>query len=52
MVPTAGIELLSLHELLIHSVGHSNIATTMRYAHLEKNQVAEKMKAVIDRFND
>jgi hypothetical protein len=24
----------------------------MRYAHLEKNQVAEKMKAVIDRFND
>lgn len=35
-----------------HILGHSNIATTMRYAHLEKNQVAEKMKAVIDRFND
>ncbi len=33
-------------------LGHSNIATTMKYAHLEKNQVAEKMKAVIDRFND
>jgi len=35
-----------------HILGHSNIATTMRYAHLEKNQVAEKMKVVIDRFND
>jgi len=35
-----------------HILGHSNIATTMRCAHLEKNQVAEKMKAVIDRFND
>lgn len=35
-----------------HILGHSNIATTMRYAHLEKTQVAERMKAVIDRFND
>jgi len=35
-----------------HILGHSNIATTMRYAHLEKNQVAEKMKVLIDRFND
>ena len=35
-----------------HILGHSNIAITMRYAHLEKNQVAEKKKAVIDRFND
>lgn len=35
-----------------HILEHSNIATTMCYAHLEKNQVAEKMKAVIDRFND
>ncbi|MCJ8320166.1 MAG: hypothetical protein MJK12_11075 [Colwellia sp.] len=25
---------------------YSNIATTMRYVHLEKNQVAEKMKAL------
>jgi len=35
-----------------HILGHTNIATTMRYAHLEQNKVAEKMKAVIDRFND
>ncbi|WP_373295198.1 tyrosine-type recombinase/integrase [Psychrosphaera saromensis] len=35
-----------------HVLGHSNIGTTMRYAHLEQTQVAEKMKAVIDRFND
>ncbi|WP_303046025.1 tyrosine-type recombinase/integrase [Thalassotalea sp. PP2-459] len=35
-----------------HILGYSNIATTMRYAHLEQNKVAEKMKAVIDRFND
>jgi hypothetical protein len=34
-----------------HIVGHSIIATTMRYAHLEKNLIADKMKAVIDRFN-
>ena len=37
-----------------HILGHSPASSvmTMRYAHLEKNQVAEKMKAVIDRFND
>ena len=35
-----------------HILGHTNIATTMRYAHLEQNKVAEKMKEVIDRFND
>lgn len=35
-----------------HILGHTNIATTMRYARLEQNKVAEKMKAVIYRFND
>ena len=35
-----------------HILGHTNIATTMRYAHLEQNKVAEKMKAVIDWLND
>ena len=35
-----------------HILGHTNIATTMRYAHLEQNKVAEKMRALIDRFND
>lgn len=35
-----------------HILGHSNIATIMRYTHLEKNQLDEKMKAVIDHFND
>jgi hypothetical protein len=35
-----------------HILGYSNIATSTRYAHLEKNQVAEQMKAVIDQFND
>jgi site-specific recombinase XerD len=35
-----------------HILGHSNIVTTMRYAHLEKSQMAEKMKVLIDRFND
>jgi hypothetical protein len=35
-----------------HILGHYDIATTIHFAHSEKNQVAEKAKAVIDRFND
>ncbi|MDQ7048950.1 MAG: site-specific integrase [Enterobacterales bacterium] len=32
-------------------LGHSNISTTMRYAHLENQQVALKMKQLINDFN-
>ncbi|WP_432280229.1 tyrosine-type recombinase/integrase [Thalassotalea castellviae] len=35
-----------------HILVLSNIASTLCYGHLEKNQVAEKMKAVIDQFNE
>ncbi len=33
-------------------MGHKNITTTTRYCHLLNSEVAEKMKAVIDRFNE
>jgi len=35
-----------------HILGHRNISTTMRYAHLENGQVAQKMKMVLDSYHD
>jgi len=35
-----------------HILGHRNISTTMRYAHLENGQVAQKMKMVLDNYHD
>lgn len=35
-----------------HILGHRNISTTMRYAHLENGQVAKKMKMLLDNYND
>ncbi len=33
-------------------LGHKNISTTMRYAHLENSQVANKMKNILDNFTE
>lgn len=33
-------------------LGHKNISTTMRYAHLENSQVANKMKILLDNYNE
>jgi site-specific recombinase XerD len=35
-----------------HVLGHKNISTTMRYAHLENSQVANKMKNILDNFTE
>jgi site-specific recombinase XerD len=32
-------------------LGHSDIKTTMRYAHLEQHQIASKARDVINRIN-
>ena len=42
-----GLSLYEVKEIL----GHSDIKTTMRYAHIEQQSVSRKATMVIDRFN-
>ncbi len=43
-----GLSLLEVSKIL----GHSTIQMTMRYAHLEQSETAQKMRDVLNRFND
>jgi len=42
---------MSLQETA-HILGHKNISTTMRYSHLENSQVANKMKNILNDYNE
>lgn len=42
---------MSLQETA-YVLGHKNISTTMRYAHLENSQVANKMKNILNDYNE
>jgi integrase len=43
-----GLSIYEVKEML----GHADIKTTMRYAHIEQRATSSKAKAVIDRFNE